>query len=41
MNSLFRFINASDKFKSDLILKVDCEMGQKEYTLLDYSHISF
>ena len=40
-DGLLRFIDASDKFECDLILKVDSKMREEEYTLLDDSHIGF
>ena len=40
-DGLLRFIDASDKFECDLILKVDCKMSEEEDTLLDDSHIGF
>ena len=38
-DGLLRFVNTSDKFECNLILKVDSKMCQKENTFLDDSHI--
>lgn len=39
-DDFFRLVNASDQLQSDLILKIDGEMGQKEDSLLDDLHVS-